>query len=169
MENASKALIIAGAILISILLISVGILVFNSTKGVTDNAEKAGDVMMTAAAEENAKIVLNTMDIKDDVAFNKYISSKYEGRTLTAKEVVELCTLITERSKKLTGKIYERTETHITSHNQYEGKTMVVYWNETNKKIVYQNLDENKKYRAEFTSHEDYENNYTIRCYAEEE
>lgn len=31
MENASKALIIAGAILISILLISVGVLIMNST------------------------------------------------------------------------------------------------------------------------------------------
>lgn len=35
MENASKALIIAGAILISILLISVGVLIMNSTNGVT--------------------------------------------------------------------------------------------------------------------------------------
>lgn len=42
MENASKALIIAGAILISILLISVGVLIMNSTgdtqKSVEDNA-----------------------------------------------------------------------------------------------------------------------------------
>lgn len=36
MENASKALIIAGAILISILLISVGILVMQSTSGIQD-------------------------------------------------------------------------------------------------------------------------------------
>ncbi len=36
MENASKALIIAGAILISILLISVGILVMQSASGVQD-------------------------------------------------------------------------------------------------------------------------------------
>ena len=35
MENASKALIIAGAILISILLISVGVLIMNSTDSVT--------------------------------------------------------------------------------------------------------------------------------------
>lgn len=40
MENASKALIIAGAILISILLISVGILVMNSTGGVQDEMLK---------------------------------------------------------------------------------------------------------------------------------
>ena len=36
MENASKALIIAGAILISILLISVGIMVMSSTNGVQE-------------------------------------------------------------------------------------------------------------------------------------
>ena len=36
MENASKALIIAGAILISILLISVAIMVISSTQGVQD-------------------------------------------------------------------------------------------------------------------------------------
>ena len=38
MENASKALIIAGAILISILLISLGIMVFNQSQDVTDNS-----------------------------------------------------------------------------------------------------------------------------------
>jgi len=38
MENASKALIIAGAILISILLISIGIMVIQSANGVIDSA-----------------------------------------------------------------------------------------------------------------------------------
>ena len=38
MENASKALIIAGAILLSILLISLGIMVYNNAKGVVNNA-----------------------------------------------------------------------------------------------------------------------------------
>lgn len=45
MENASKALIIAGAILISILLISVGILVMNSTNDVTDGVGQQGQTM----------------------------------------------------------------------------------------------------------------------------
>ena len=45
MENASKALIIAGAILISILLISVGILVMNSTGNVTDQVKTSSDSM----------------------------------------------------------------------------------------------------------------------------
>ena len=38
MENASKALIIAGAILLSILLISLGILVYNNAKGTVSDS-----------------------------------------------------------------------------------------------------------------------------------
>ena len=45
MENASKALIIAGAILISILLISVGILVMNSTGNMQDEVSSSADSM----------------------------------------------------------------------------------------------------------------------------
>lgn len=45
MENASKALIIAGAILISILLISVGVLVMNSINPMKDSAQKRSDAM----------------------------------------------------------------------------------------------------------------------------
>ncbi len=37
MENASKALIIAGAILLSILIISLGIMIFNQARGVVDS------------------------------------------------------------------------------------------------------------------------------------
>jgi len=37
MENASKALIIAGAILLSILIISLGIMIFNQASGVVDS------------------------------------------------------------------------------------------------------------------------------------
>lgn len=45
MENASKALIIAGAILISILLISVGILVMNSTNEPIEGVSQQGQTM----------------------------------------------------------------------------------------------------------------------------
>jgi len=39
MENASKALLIAASVLIVILLIAVGMKIFNSTSGTTDNVE----------------------------------------------------------------------------------------------------------------------------------
>lgn len=43
MENASKALIIAGAILIAITLISIGIMVITSANGVVDSSQKLMD------------------------------------------------------------------------------------------------------------------------------
>lgn len=45
MENASKALIIGGAMLIAILLVSLGIVMFNSSKGTTDEAKRASETM----------------------------------------------------------------------------------------------------------------------------
>ena len=40
MENASKALIIAGSVLIAILLISLGLFIFKTTSGVTDQTQE---------------------------------------------------------------------------------------------------------------------------------
>lgn len=45
MENATKALIIAGAVLIAIVLIAVGMKILGSTKGVTDNVDNISDTM----------------------------------------------------------------------------------------------------------------------------
>ena len=67
MENASKALIIAGAILISILLISVGILVMNSASGVQDE-------------------MASQMDATQKQSFNAQFSN-YSGTNKTASDV----------------------------------------------------------------------------------
>ncbi len=53
MENASKALIIAGAILISIILISLGIMVMNSTGDVTGRMEE--EMQGTSISAFNSK------------------------------------------------------------------------------------------------------------------
>ena len=45
MENASKALIIAGSVLIAILLISLGLFIFKSTSGATDQTQKLGETL----------------------------------------------------------------------------------------------------------------------------
>ena len=47
MENASKALIIAGAILLSILLISLGIMVYNNAKGTVNDANLDSESIQT--------------------------------------------------------------------------------------------------------------------------
>lgn len=70
MENASKALIIAGAILISILLISVGILVMNSTSGMQDE-------------------MLSQMDQAQKQSFNAGFTT-YSGTNKTASDVRSL-------------------------------------------------------------------------------
>lgn len=49
MENATKALLIAGAILIAILLIAMGVKVLNSTKSTTDSVDTTMDVTAVAA------------------------------------------------------------------------------------------------------------------------
>ena len=45
MENASKALIIAGSVLIAILIISLGLFIFKSTEGTTDQTKKLGETL----------------------------------------------------------------------------------------------------------------------------
>lgn len=53
MENASKALIIAGSILVVIILIALGVRVINSTSGTTDSVE--GSMQSTELATFNNK------------------------------------------------------------------------------------------------------------------
>lgn len=76
MENASKALIIAGAILLSILLISLGIMVYNQAIGVTDS------------------------DTLDEVSVtthnNKF--TQYEGTSVSATEVKALINAVDQNN-----------------------------------------------------------------------
>ena len=63
MENASKALLIAAAILIVILLIAFGVSVLNSSGDVGDQATSTGTAIsnQTGAAANAAKDTLNSM------------------------------------------------------------------------------------------------------------
>ncbi len=62
MENASKALIIAGAILIAILLISLGIIMFNSSKGTTDQATGTANAM-EQGAQQGVNSIRNSLNL----------------------------------------------------------------------------------------------------------
>ena len=98
MENASKALIIAGAILISILLISVGVMVMSSTDEVTGGMEEE---MNRAAIEEfngkfaqyagdqkgaSIKTLMNTMSSSN--ASSQHKVKVYAGTTETTASKV---------------------------------------------------------------------------------
>ncbi len=60
MENASKALIIAGAVLISILLVTVGVIMFQKSKGTTDQAAKTTKALQ-AGAQNGVNSIDNTL------------------------------------------------------------------------------------------------------------
>ena len=73
MENSSKALIIAGAILISILIIGLGVTIFQNARGVIN---KAGNVDSQAATTNNEKY------------------EGFKGENVTASEVKQLISLV---------------------------------------------------------------------------
>lgn len=79
MENASKALIIAGAILISILLISVGVIIMNSTGNVNDQVKSSADTMALRSFNEQFTV--------------------YEGEFISASQVKALITLVQTSNK----------------------------------------------------------------------
>lgn len=56
MENASKALLIAGAVLIAIVLITIGIVILNKSKSTTDQAGQTANVMNDTAGSAVTKL-----------------------------------------------------------------------------------------------------------------
>ena len=64
MENVSKGLIIAGAVLITIMLITLGMLIFNSQEDITEEASVVGKLMETKASD--------TADIIEGYTVNRY-------------------------------------------------------------------------------------------------
>lgn len=85
MENASKALIIAGAILVSILLISIGVIIINSTGDMTDQVGSTADTMAIET-------------------FNSQFTS-YEGQNIRAALVRSLISKVNASNSQNTQKV----------------------------------------------------------------
>jgi len=130
------------------LLISVGILIFNSSSGTTNNAGAAGDAMEIAAISERARIILETSDIKDNGEFNNFIRKKYgHWRMLNKEEIIELCELVKLWAIKATGSNGHTHEvTHITCNSSKED--YIVYQLD-NGQVNYSRLENDKKYRLD--------------------
>jgi len=86
MENASKALIIAGAILISILLISVGIMIMNSAGDITDQAGAQTDSM--ALQSFNAQFTAYEGSGKSASQIRSLISAVNASNATSDKDVI---------------------------------------------------------------------------------
>lgn len=118
MENASKALIIAGAILLSILIIALGIYVFNMAKGATNTDQ---------------------LDAVEKQTFNSTFT-QYEGRVLgsSASELLNACisnaTKNSEADDRLPDVIYLETRTSKTVHGKVTGSGKVPFNYSTNLK-----------------------------------
>lgn len=82
MENASKALLIAGAILIAILLIGIGMMVFGNISGITGQSQQQMD----------------SMEIQ---IFNSKFSS-YEGTNVSGSNVKQLLNTIVAHNSSTT-------------------------------------------------------------------
>lgn len=86
MENATKALIIAGSVLIVIVLISVGVSILSSTKGLENNTQETADVMETNS-------------------FNSRFTG-YVGQNLSGSQIKSLCsTVIASNAKNTAHKV----------------------------------------------------------------
>lgn len=93
MENASKALIIAGSILVSIMIIGLGVIVYQRASGVTSSA----DFTDTKAQAQNGKF------------------EDYYGKNVTAAEVKTLLTTI--RSNNITSGTSDEAKTVYVIYN----------------------------------------------------
>ena len=82
MENASKALLIAGAILVVILIIAVGMIVYNSSRGTIDEA-------------------VSQMSAQEVSMYNSQFTT-YEGDRANASQVRSLLDVIQTNNKKNT-------------------------------------------------------------------
>ena len=85
MENATKALIIAGSILIAILLITFGVTTFNSTRGTTES-------------------VKGTMDATEIATFNNKFAG-YVGKNINAAKVRSLVNVIISNNSTSSHKV----------------------------------------------------------------
>ncbi len=110
MENASKALIIAGAILISIILISIGIMVIQSGQQLVSEAEQSMDEQTLLAyntkytnyigKQRGSTIRTLVQQVQSNNASNAdlLISVEYGGQTYTNQEVTNVISLINSSS-----------------------------------------------------------------------
>ena len=95
MENASKALIIAGSVLIAILLISLVLFILKSTSGTTDQTQKLGE----------------TLEVQQ---FNSQFL-KYCGTSVKGSQVRTLCEVIIAHNANSSTKVGINSEENTTA------------------------------------------------------
>lgn len=110
MENTSKALIIAGAILLSILIIGIGVYIYNnsanSTKNAVANKEIEMQLMQFNKQYENYEGIQNSNSIKQLLN----MAAQNNMDLYKSDETIDLSVCIRSNSKKILSKV---TESHV--------------------------------------------------------
>lgn len=142
MENASKALIIAGAILLSILLISLGIMVYNNAKGTISDAN---------------------LDAETAQAFNTKIT-QYCGSGKSGTTMNSLMDAIAASNGAQKGKAAQHFISYNTTGCAGATKQGSVSISSTTTTIEYPSFDNSKTYTATYTTDQyGYINEVTIK------
>ena len=81
MENASKALIIAAAVLITIILVSLGMLLISNVSGQSEEAKKVGDAISSAMGE--AVLKLSTSRLADVGKVGEPVNYHFDERSVS--------------------------------------------------------------------------------------
>ena len=84
MENASKALIIAAAVLITIILVSLGMLLISNVSGQSEEAKKVGDAISSAMGE--AVLKLSTSRLADLGKVGELVNYNFDERSVSKIE-----------------------------------------------------------------------------------
>lgn len=92
MENASKALLIAGSLLIVILLIAMGVKTFNSTQGTTESVETTMNATEIAIFNSKFTSYLGNNKSKNDVIslVNQIIASNSNTNTNNREVIISI-------------------------------------------------------------------------------
>lgn len=148
MENTSKALIIAGAILLSILIIGIGVYIYNSsvnsTKNVVASKEMEMQLMQFNKQYETYEGIQNSNSIKQ--LLNMAIENNTE--LYKSDETIELCVCIRSKSKKMLSNVKETHVKEALTSRSYG----VRYPNNIKKLASY--IGDNDKYNISFRYNE---------------
>lgn len=123
MENASKALIIAGAILISILLISVGILVMNSTGNMQDEVGTTSDSMAIQTFNSNFTVYegneMSGSQVKSLLSYIKSSNASCGTATGSTKDTTDKYVYVTDDSDVKTASNVSKNTTYTVEVQTY--------------------------------------------------
>ena len=136
MENASKALIIAGAILLSILIIALGMSVYNSSKSASANA----DLSATEISSFNSTFESYEGSQKGS-SVRTLITAVISSNQKNTDKLINIKDAATDANKKI--HVSTNSNGYVATADKASGKAAI--------QIVQADIVSNKTYKVEFT------------------